>query len=132
MVVQSALLAGVVAAAYSWPSFEDSPWPAKTLFGASFILSLMSARKAMQLNYILRRLAIDRSGTGTGDKIRNQLAERNSKGEWIPSRGRQMIWNGATLFLNIAIVTMVLGYGWMIVGTAVQVSWDWGKDDTKV
>lgn len=131
-VIQSALLAGVVAAVHSWPSFDRSPWPAKTLFGASFILSLMSVRKAKQLNYILRRLAIDGSETEAGDKIRIQLAKKNSKGEWIASRGRQMIWNGSDLFLNFSIITMVLGYGWMILGAAVQVSWDWGEDDTKV
>ncbi|TGO07256.1 hypothetical protein BTUL_0301g00040 [Botrytis tulipae] len=43
----SALIAGVVAAVHSWPSFDKSPWPAKTLFGASFILSLMSIAAAL-------------------------------------------------------------------------------------
>lgn len=92
----------------------------------------MSVRKAMQLNYIMRRLACAGIGTEAGEKIRNQLAKKNLNGDWIPSRGRQTIWNGATLFLNLAIITLVLGYAWMIVGAAHRVGWEWAEDDTKV
>lgn len=130
---QSALVAGVVATLYSWPSFDRSPWPAHVLIGASFILSLLSVRKALQLSYILRRLELHggKDRTEAGDKIRRQLATFQG-GLWTPSRGREVLWNSPVLYLNLATITLLLGYAWVIFAAAVDVGFDKGRRETKV
>jgi hypothetical protein len=122
-----------VATLYSWPSFEQSPWPAHILIGASFILSLFSVRKALQLSYILRRLELHSGDdrTSTGDKIRRQLATLEG-GHWIPSRGHEILWNSPVLYLNLATISLLLGYTWSIFAAAVEVGFDTGKRETKV
>jgi hypothetical protein len=130
---KSALIAGVVATLYSWPSFDKSPWPAHVLIGASFILSLLSVRKALQLSFILRRLELhggdDR--TAAGNKIRRQLATLEGE-DWVPSRGHEILWNSPVLYLNLATISLLLGYAWGIFAAAVEVGFDTGKRETKV
>jgi hypothetical protein len=127
------LIAGVVATLYSWPSFDKSPWPAHILIGASFILSLLSVRKALQLSFILRRLELhggdDR--TAAGNKIRRQLATLEGE-DWVPSRGHEILWNSPVLYLNLATISLLLSYAWGIFAAAVEVGFDTGKRETKV
>lgn len=130
---QSALVTGVCATIYSWPIFDQAPWPAKTLFGTSFIFCLVSIRKALQQTYILRRLTLHGMTTPEmADKIRIQLANKNKDGHWVPCRIQQMIWNSSILFLNLALLTLVAGYVWTILAAAYRVRFDASKDDTRV
>jgi hypothetical protein len=112
---------------YSWPLFEKSPWPAQSLFGASFICSLISVRKALQQSYILRRLELHNDNNDdrmvAGDRVRRQLARRIVKGEehvWVPDIKFQMIWNSSHMFLNLGILSLVAGYAWMILASAIE------------
>ncbi|KAF2630362.1 hypothetical protein BU25DRAFT_446601 [Macroventuria anomochaeta] len=113
----SCLIAGIVAAIYSWPIYSTSPWPVKTFYGPAFIFSLVLIHKVLQQNYILRRLELHNSGSRTeaGDKVRRQLAKQDLNGRWVPSFRRQMWWNSSTLFLNLSIILLLAGYGCTII-----------------
>lgn len=90
-------------------------------------------RKALQLSYVLRRLALHgrKDRTDAGDKIRCQLATLQGN-VWTPSRGREVLWNSPVLYLNLATITLLLGYMWGTFAAALDVSFDKGKRETKV
>jgi hypothetical protein len=132
-IMQAALVAGVVATLYSSSIFDQSPWPTQVLIGSSFILSLLSVRKAFQLSYILRRLELhggdDR--TQAGDRIRRQLATKEH-GRWVPSPVLQRLWNSPVLYLNLATIALISGYAWAVLAAAADVGFDWSRRETKV
>jgi hypothetical protein len=131
--IQAALVAVVVATLYSSSLFNQSPWPTQVLIGCSFILSLLSVRKAFQLSYVLRRLEL-RGGDDrkqAGNTIRRQLATKEHE-RWVPSPVLQILWNSPVLYLNLAIIALLSGYAWAILAAAADVGFDRSRRETKV
>ena len=127
------MIAGVVTAIYSWPSFEDFPWPAKLCIGISFIMSLLSVRKALKHSYVLRRLELHGcdSRTKAGDQIRRELATKDGA-SWKPNFGLQVMWNSSVLYLNIPIMALLIGYTMAVLAAAADAGFNPKDSRTKV
>lgn len=122
-----------MATLYSWPYFNDSPWPVHIFVGAAFVLSLLSVRKALKLHCVLRRLGIHHTGNRreAADRIRRQIADKDGQ-RWIPSRDRQKLWNCPVLYLNLATISLLTGFAWIILAAANDVGFDMSKRESKV
>ena len=122
-----------MATVFSWPYFQDAPWPAHVLIGAAFVFPLLSVRKALKLHCVLRRLRIHHMGnrTAAADKIRRQIADRDGQ-RWIPSRERQKLWNCPMLYLNLTTISLLTGFAWIILAAANDVGFDMSKRESTV
>ncbi|CAG8951553.1 hypothetical protein HYFRA_00007469 [Hymenoscyphus fraxineus] len=138
----SMFLAGIVAAVYSSPMFATSPWYAKACFNSSFLISIVSVRKAQQQAYILRRF-LPSSETNKHDNanaVRIQFAVKvgedpddpDGNNTWKVDFWKQVRWNCSVLFLNMAVILLCLGFTFMVFQAAWVAGWKWEEDNTKI
>ncbi|KAG8354233.1 hypothetical protein FVEN_g7816 [Fusarium venenatum] len=122
-----ALLAGVVAAAFSWQDLKDLSWPTKGLWYGSLIIDLTSICLATQQSLTLHRLSCY---TNKCERVREMLSKSSSY-QAHPSEAevtQLYVWQTPIMLLNIGIVLFIIGLAIQII---TDLSSTWSPADVK-
>jgi hypothetical protein len=123
--VQAALIAAVVSAPFSWPTFSEPPWTARAVFFASLITVLSTVASASQQSIALYRLGQHCESLKLLHKLLQSCARDGSA-----SRLQKYMWQMPVMLLNISVASLIVGLLILIWDRAAKTpAWD---DDVKV
>jgi hypothetical protein len=125
--VRCALLAGVVAAAFSWQGLNELAWLTKGLWYGSLIVDLISICLATQQSLALHRLCCHRD---TCERVRNMPSRSPCLQTNIlePDYLQLYVWQASIMLLNIGVVAFITGLGIQVMA---NLSREYSPDDIK-
>ena len=130
-VFKGALVSGITASAFTWPTLPPTLWPVYALWYSSLTLSLTSISAATQQAVALYRLS---SVPNNLLQIRRLLGDETSTnaGHVEPRLWQLYIWQIPLLLLNTGIYAFVIGLAVLLWSAAKSMSYVWGANETKV
>ncbi|KAF8853031.1 hypothetical protein BDZ45DRAFT_748983 [Acephala macrosclerotiorum] len=113
----AALIAGVTAAALTWPSIENAPAATPALWYSSLIFSVVSILSAMQQGNLLYKLTSRSNGLA---RLQSLLRSDRRIGEkWQESRGQHFVWQTPLMLLNFSFWLFLIGLMIVVFNAAV-------------
>lgn len=126
----AALIAGVTAAAFTWPSIENSPAATPALWYSSLIFSIVSILSAMQQGNLLYKLTSRSNGLR---RLQAMLrSNRQVGGKWQESKGQHFVWQTPLMLLNFSFWLFLIGLMIMVFNAAVASKEGLGGREVKI
>ena len=131
MLRESALVAGVVATAFTWPSLASSGWTVKAIWYSGLVLALTSIATAAEQAVALYRVATHPSGLFI---LRNLLSKDHETidGQVEPELWQLYVWQIPVSFLGGSVYLFLAGLAVMLWDAGRALDLEWSKGDTKV
>lgn len=101
--IKGALIAAVIAGAFSWTRSTEIPWTSQAVWYSSLILALASVSTASQQSIGLYRLGSHPEGLR---KLRILLGGPNQN---RPRKSQLYIWQVAVMSLNVSVLLFLIG-----------------------
>lgn len=141
-IVQSAMITGTIAAAFSWYSVEDDPWAAEACWTSALVLALTAISLATQQTIGLSRLCSCEDGW---PKVRHLLGKNNpdygksprrphrhAEGKVKMKTSQLWMWQTPVMLSNFSILLFVIGLMTSIFARAARTRGDWTKGRNQV
>ena len=103
--IQSALVSGVCASAFSWYNITPQPYPVRSVWYSGLLLALVSITIAVQQSVALHRLSSNQDGLA---KLRSMLSYKHA-GVLKARYSQVYIWQTPVMLLNVSIFFFLIG-----------------------
>lgn len=140
--LQSALVTGTIASAFSWYSVASDPWTTEACWASAMVMARTAISLASQQTIGLSRLCscedgwlkvrhlLGKSNPDYGESLRQH--HRHSQCRVKMKTSQLWMWQTPVMLANIAILLFVIGLMIAIFARAVQSQGDWTKGRNQV
>ncbi|KAE9366260.1 hypothetical protein N431DRAFT_472808 [Stipitochalara longipes BDJ] len=125
----SALVASVIASAFSWFPISSSPWTVRAVWYSSLTLAMSSISVSTQQTVTLHRIG---SHSEALQKIRSMLGEQLRGAPVKPRPSQLYVWQIPVMLLTVSILLFLIGLAILIFHAAFAHSSTVWTDDKKI